>query len=327
LERPAESPVWMKYVLLAAGAYNLLWGAFAIIAPNALFRLLEMELPRYPGFWQCIGMIIGVYGIGYAIAAFDPMRHWPIVLVGLLGKVFGPIGFLMTAATGELPWRFGWSIFTNDLIWIVPFAIILWEAFRALAGRQSAQKSQIRALSDEELAEMMAKFRDQTGSSLAELSHLKPQIVAFLRHAGCTFCRQALDDLAQHRREIEDAGLGISLVHMGGDDPSTADFFDKYDLGDVSRLNDPKCELYKAFGLHAGSPLQLLGPSVWVRGFRAALIDRHGVGKLAGDGFQMPGLFIVENGRIVAEYRHNRRYRYWYPADGNRSASTGRAHR
>ena len=38
-------------------------------------------------------MIVGVYGIGYAIASTDPLRHWPIVLVNSLGKIFGPIGF------------------------------------------------------------------------------------------------------------------------------------------------------------------------------------------------------------------------------------------
>ncbi len=81
--------------------------------------------------WQCIGMIVGVYGIGYWLAARDPARHWPIVLVGLLGKVLGPIGFLQAGLTDQLPWRCGWLIVTNDLIWWVPFASILLAARRA----------------------------------------------------------------------------------------------------------------------------------------------------------------------------------------------------
>ena len=76
-------------------------------------------------------MIVGVYGIGYAAAAVDPYRHWPIVLVGFLGKIFGPIGFLMAALSGELPWAWGATIITNDLIWWIPFAIILWGAYRS----------------------------------------------------------------------------------------------------------------------------------------------------------------------------------------------------
>ena len=73
-------------------------------------------------------MIVGVYGVGYAVAARDPLRHWPIVLVGLLGKVFGPIGFLQAALAGDLPWSFGWVLVGNDLVWWLPFAAILWRA-------------------------------------------------------------------------------------------------------------------------------------------------------------------------------------------------------
>jgi hypothetical protein len=80
-------------------------------------------------------MIVGVYGIGYGIAAFAPLRHWPIVLVGLLGKVFGPIGFLDAALRGEMPWRCGWLIVTNDLIWWLPFTALLLAARRAHRSR------------------------------------------------------------------------------------------------------------------------------------------------------------------------------------------------
>jgi hypothetical protein len=74
-------------------------------------------------------MIVGVYGIGYGIAAYDSARHWPIVLVGLLGKIFGPIGFVWAATQGELPWSAGATILTNDLIWWIPFALILRRAW------------------------------------------------------------------------------------------------------------------------------------------------------------------------------------------------------
>ena len=120
----------MRIVLLLAGAYNLLWGAFVIVFPAVPFGWANMEPPRYPQLWQCIGMIVGVYGIGYLIAANAPYRHWPIILVGLLGKIFGPIGFLHAAVTGALPWAAGWMIVMNDLIWWVPFGLILLGAWR-----------------------------------------------------------------------------------------------------------------------------------------------------------------------------------------------------
>jgi hypothetical protein len=123
----------MRAMLLAAAAYNVLWGAVVVIAPTQVFGWADLAPPTYPALMQCIGMIVGVYGVGYAIAAFDPLRHWPIVLVGLLGKILGPIGFVMAATRGELPWRAGWTIVTNDLVWWVPFALVLHAAWRARA--------------------------------------------------------------------------------------------------------------------------------------------------------------------------------------------------
>lgn len=104
-------------VLWVAAAYNLGFGAIVLLFPSLLFLGARMPLPNYPEIWQCLGMVIGVYGIGYAIAARDPARHWVIVLVGLLGKILGPIGFLRAAMLGRLPWRAGWMCVGNDLIW------------------------------------------------------------------------------------------------------------------------------------------------------------------------------------------------------------------
>lgn len=115
-------------MLIAAGIYNLCFGIFAICFPVTMFDLIEMEHPKYPELWQCIGMIVGVYGVGYIIAAFNPVRHWPIVLVGFLGKVFGPIGMAWSVARGTLPVAFGIANVTNDLIWLVPFGLVLLHA-------------------------------------------------------------------------------------------------------------------------------------------------------------------------------------------------------
>ena len=128
------SPLWMRRMLLVAGAYNVLWGAFTVLFPSALFTWLKMEQPNYPQFWQCIGMIVGVYGVGYAIAAFDPARHWPIVLVGLLGKVCGPIGMAQALWTGALPWTFALTSVTNDVIWWLPFGLVLKHAWKVYQG-------------------------------------------------------------------------------------------------------------------------------------------------------------------------------------------------
>lgn len=130
-----RAPRWCKPLLLAAAVYNVAFGVFAVVFPNAWFELGGMPPPAQPWLWQCIGMIVGVYGVGYAIAAFAPLVHWPIVLVGLLGKVLGPIGFVDAALRGDVPWRAGWLIVTNDLVWWIPFAALLVAARRHARGR------------------------------------------------------------------------------------------------------------------------------------------------------------------------------------------------
>ncbi len=126
---------WMSQWLIAAGVYNVVWGTLVVLAPLKWFELLDIQAPNYPALWQCIGMIVGVYGLGYLIAATDPMRHWPIVLVGLLGKILGPLGFVRAVSRQEIPWRFAAILVTNDLLWWAPFSLILLAVYRALRER------------------------------------------------------------------------------------------------------------------------------------------------------------------------------------------------
>lgn len=138
IEKP-DAPDWMKWSLISAGTYNLIFGVFVVLFPSLFFDWLGMDQPKYIELWQCIGMIVGVYGVGYLIAAFDPARHWPIVLVGFLGKLFGPIGFLQAVMKGSLPIVFGVANITNDLIWLIPFAMILRYAYQRNAGLKAAE--------------------------------------------------------------------------------------------------------------------------------------------------------------------------------------------
>ena len=129
---PSPCPGWMRGWLIAAGIYNLIWGVVVVLLPDLPFELFGMEPLTNPGrsIWQCLGMVIGAYGIGYLAASGHPVRHWPIVLVGLIGKICGPIGFVWTAARGDIAWSFGWTILTNDLLWWAPFGGILLAAWR-----------------------------------------------------------------------------------------------------------------------------------------------------------------------------------------------------
>jgi hypothetical protein len=57
--------------------------------------------------------------------------------VGLLGKVFGPIGVVNAVLTNRLGWSAAWTNFGNDLIWWIPFSLILYGAWRAAKAPES----------------------------------------------------------------------------------------------------------------------------------------------------------------------------------------------
>ncbi len=75
-------------------------------------------------------MIVGVFGVGYWIAGEDYRRFYPIILVGFLGKLFGPIGILYNMYFHGFPAEFLLISVPNDIIWLVPFGILLTDAMK-----------------------------------------------------------------------------------------------------------------------------------------------------------------------------------------------------
>ena len=282
-----KAPIWMQSTLKLAGIYNILFGLWVIGWPGAWFSLSGMEEPKYLFLWKCIGMIVGVYGVGYLVAASAPLRHWPIVLVGFLGKLFGPVGFVWAVSQGELPWQSAWMIILNDLIWLLPFAMILWATACLKVGRPAVGE----AMSLDEAAQ---NFRLTTGETLKEASEKGALAIVFLRHFGCTFTRQLLRNLREMHERAEKEGAQLVLVHMLQEGEES----EFVDTDGVPRIADPRCDLYRAFGLGKGGFLELFGPKVWYRG-AVAFFRGCGVGMLKGDGLQMPGAFVFKDGQIL----------------------------
>src|SRR5947209_6621286 len=108
-----------------AALYNTAFGLWAGFFPRSFFALFDLEPPRYPSIWACLGMVVGVYAIAYAWVAWKPGEGTLLVFIGLLGKVLGPLGWLATVASGELPPRTFPLVLANDLVWWFPFLFYL----------------------------------------------------------------------------------------------------------------------------------------------------------------------------------------------------------
>lgn len=148
-----------------------------------------------------------------------------------------------------------------------------------------------------------AKPQNQQGESLSELSQDRRLLLVFLRHAGCSFCRQTLDDLGKIKDQLEEAQVNLAVVHMSPPE-NMEPLLEYYGLTGISQFSDPEKILFQHFGLERGSFNQLLGPKVFWLGFKACILERYGTGRPEGDMFQMPGLFLLENGQVVKEFRH-----------------------
>lgn len=155
----------------------------------------------------------------------------------------------------------------------------------------------------ESVARLLSSKLTRRGLDLGTMSLVSPVLVVFLRHAGCTFCREALADVAASRQAIESSGARIVIVH-----PGAAGEFEPLlklnGLADLDRIDDYDQALYRAFGLKRGSWWQLAGPRVLWNGFRAGVLKGHGLGRLAGDYKQMPGLFLLDRCEVVRSFRH-----------------------
>lgn len=116
-----------RMLFAAAAAYNIAFGLWASLVPQQFFRLFAMPAARYPAIFACLGMVVGLYGVGYAYAAWRLDRAHPFIAIGLAGKVLGPIGWLVAVHDGELPFRTFPLIAFDDLLWWAPFALFLLE--------------------------------------------------------------------------------------------------------------------------------------------------------------------------------------------------------
>ncbi len=158
--------------------------------------------------------------------------------------------------------------------------------------------------SDEEIF-FLEEMLTNEGDDLFSLTEKGPVMLVFLRHFGCVFCKEALNDISVRRKTIERGGIKIVFVHMG-DEHTADDYFAKFNLQGATHVCDPTQRYYRAFGLQRGSFTQLYGLQTWIRGFQVKreLDVELEMAKNLGDSTQMPGVFILQKGRIKERFIH-----------------------
>lgn len=149
----------------------------------------------------------------------------------------------------------------------------------------------------------------KNGWDLESLSYEAPTLAVFLRHFNCIYCRESLAELRRLRTSIEAHGARIAAVHMGTE-TQAEQLLSLFDLSDIETFSDPGRKLYNAFGLERTTLGQLLGPASWLGMARAGIKSQFLPGKrlegIVGDALQMPGVFLLREGRIVGDFKPSR---------------------
>src|SRR5258707_7477004 len=96
----------------------------------------------------------------------------------------------------------------------------------------------------DETARVFASIRTESGMSLLALTEASPVLLVFLRHFGCSFCRQAISDVADLRGELARRDVRPVFVHLGTPERAKP-FFDYYGIGDVEPVSDPEAVVYQ----------------------------------------------------------------------------------
>jgi hypothetical protein len=105
-------------ILIAAAAYNAIWGTAAIVAPRRLAQMLGFDGRGETIAWRATGVMVLAYAPAYVWAARHPEAARPIVATALFGKSLGAAGWLAGWLTGRFRTRTAVLTLLNDAIWL-----------------------------------------------------------------------------------------------------------------------------------------------------------------------------------------------------------------
>ncbi len=124
---------WMKYLLWFVGAYNILAGIGMIVFYHEGFRFLDVPKPELMLPLQIVGVLVGLFGVGYWLVAWNPLENRNILTLGFFSKFLGSILGVSYVVAGKLPLMFLVVLFFADIMYLPPFLAIMRRLYREAA--------------------------------------------------------------------------------------------------------------------------------------------------------------------------------------------------
>lgn len=149
--------------------------------------------------------------------------------------------------------------------------------------------------------EILEAIFTNKGNDLRSIAEENTTMLVFLRHFGCVFCREALDDFSKIQDELDRRNIKLVFVHMS--EESYGDQYLKdYGLESKEHISDPDMTLYEYFGLQKGTFRELYGLKVWSRaiGLKFGMETQKPLGNMR----QMPGVFLLKDAEVINSFIH-----------------------
>jgi hypothetical protein len=115
---------WSALFSLAA-LVNLAVGIGMAVTPAEVAAQLGVDGRGGPYAITMIGMMIAIFGVGYAIVARDPARNRGIVWLGVIGKLGAAVLAAALYAQALIP-QSTFMMGMGDLVFAALFALFLW---------------------------------------------------------------------------------------------------------------------------------------------------------------------------------------------------------
>ena len=116
---------WMRRLLYFVGGYNLLAGLTMMVFYHECFKFIGVPKPHLMLPVQLVGILVGLFGVGYFMVARDPLQNRNLLVLGFWSKALGSslgIGYVLL---GKLPPVFLVILFFADIMYLPPFWVIM----------------------------------------------------------------------------------------------------------------------------------------------------------------------------------------------------------
>lgn len=123
----------MRVVLILAAAHNLLAGTGMLVFYHEAYKMLGLAKPDLNLPLQLVGILVGLFGVGYWLVVRSPVENRNLLLLGLWSKALGSTLGVYYVLLGELPLAFLPILFFSDIIYLLPFYVI-WRRLRDAAA-------------------------------------------------------------------------------------------------------------------------------------------------------------------------------------------------